>query len=170
MVLGPGAEEKETTADLLRSAEVWRDKVFYHYDKFARPCMDVDSIRDRLEKCKALYSKADGSIPYEVLAYQFVDRLRLLRVKRKGSRVTAVTYKWIEDADTKRILFQFATFVDRTGKEQFVKSDLRKTAQDRLRKKPLLLEVEATVPNRAIRPLLLKAMSSYRRPRMAAGV
>jgi hypothetical protein len=63
------------------------------------------------------------------------------RQKKKGSRVQAIVFRWIVGPQGSTIEFQMGSFVDRSGKEQYCKRNLRNTAIQRFDKNPLTVDV-----------------------------
>jgi hypothetical protein len=114
------------------STKTWPLKTFYVTEKHAVSTIgNYDKVEQLLRACVDHTTTTDDAIR------GFMKKLPNLQrdsKKIKNSRISAVVFRWITDGGDTIIYYNFSTFVDKTGKEQYKKTDIHKTAVGRFYK------------------------------------
>lgn len=111
----------------------WPTKIIYVYENFDSVySKNEPGIRALLNRATEIHDEG-RRVDYII---ENMHRIQVQRQKKKGSRVLAIAYKWYQTKEKVHVLFQYSSFIDRTGKEQYEKKNLQKTARLRLEKQP----------------------------------
>lgn len=139
----------------------WPLHTNYVYEKFKKhPLTKEDLLVSLKQSCRMSGSRKSLCIEFG----RKIDSLhRRNRQQTKGSRVYVIIFHWIPTEQGHTIRFQYAIFVDKTGKDQYCKRQLRQIALERFEENPIELSLLGETSKHDVKEVIYQEIENHRK-------